>query len=377
VVTDNKAVFLNMHDGYSTFYTFSGAQFTSYRPIVSLLQNGAGEGATWFSVQQTLNAMDSADDIVKGYSVDWANANHSNGFAYGFSADLDAQDAQAVETAFKVIGSWDYALDANDLGIINVGVLGTTGDAIDAGGATSLEIPNAADVSANTGEGMISWDSDNDVLYMGTGAAVKQIPKSGTLTDTKYCTYDSMNGDIDCDSEGGSSSKVSRDYWWPASATLPLEASGDSVAPISKVSGASVDELTVDFDSGGMECRTVNFKVPGDVDTSGTVMLRVHWKHAIPTGTGNAIWLFRHNQGAADGASTDVSALVNDYFDASAANSIRGRLSVATSYDTVSNLGWAANDEVDAEFCRDGPNGADTVTQDALMTGAGVEIPRA
>lgn len=46
---------------------------------------------------------------------------------------------------------------------------------IDFGSATSLEIPNAADVSGHTGEGYISWDADDDKLYVGDGAAVVEI----------------------------------------------------------------------------------------------------------------------------------------------------------------------------------------------------------
>lgn len=201
----SNAIYLNMHDNYTTHYTFSGSQFSSYRPIVNYLQNGAGTGATWYTVSQNLDALDGADDYVKGYLVDWTNADHSAGNVYGFEADLNAQDAQAIEIAFKTTGGWDTAFDANDLAIINVGTLGQSGDAINSGSATSFEIPNANDVSGNTGEGLLSWDADNDRLYMGDGAAVNEIPKAGTLTDTKYCTWDNANAEIDCNSEGGAS----------------------------------------------------------------------------------------------------------------------------------------------------------------------------
>lgn len=45
------------------------------------------------------------------------------------------------------------------------------------GSVTSFEIPNANDVSANITEGMLSWDADDDVLYVGDGADL--IPMGG------------------------------------------------------------------------------------------------------------------------------------------------------------------------------------------------------
>jgi len=58
---------------------------------------------------------------------------------------------------------------------------------------TSFTIPNAADVSGNTSEGMISWDSDDDKLYMGNGAGVTEVGSGGgggsIIQDTDNDTY--------------------------------------------------------------------------------------------------------------------------------------------------------------------------------------------
>ena len=64
----------------------------------------------------------------------------------------------------------------------------------DFGDATSLEIPNKADVSGNTGEGLISWDSDNDKLYVGNGAAVVEIAAGGSPEGTAVLSTGEAGG---------------------------------------------------------------------------------------------------------------------------------------------------------------------------------------
>ena len=196
-----------------------------------------------------------------------------------------------------------------------------------------------------------------------------------SAVDEECLTFETTTGDFEWQTCGsGSDTNAVKEYWWPASATLPLEV-GDSIPPISKVAGTNLDELTVNFDSGTDECRTVNFKVPSDV-VSGDVTFRVNWKHNISTGTGNVIWDFRTNSGTATGVSTDT-ALSTRSFSASAADAVRGKITVATSTDVLTNLGWVANESVDSEFCRDANNASDTMSQDALVVGFSIDIPRA
>ena len=52
--------------------------------------------------------------------------------------------------------------------------------------AEGLKLPQAADVSAGTAEGQVAWDSDGDLLQVGTGAGIKTmgIPNNITVYDT-------------------------------------------------------------------------------------------------------------------------------------------------------------------------------------------------
>lgn len=196
-----------------------------------------------------------------------------------------------------------------------------------------------------------------------------------SASDEECLTYETTTGDFEWQACGsGSDTNAVKEYWWPASATLPLEAA-DSIPPISKDAGTNVDQLVVLFDDSTDECRTVSFKVPSDVDTSATVTFRLHWYSSSAT-TGSAYWDFRHNSGVADGADPDA-ALTTEADGGDTVAGTAGQISAATWTETITNLGWAANDQVDAVFCRDANNGSDNFSGDAYVTGFGVEIPRA
>ena len=92
--------------------------------------------------------------------------------------------------------------------------------------------------------------------------------------------------------------------------------------------------------------------------------------------TGNVIFDFRHNGGVAEGVDPDAALTVV----AAAADAVQGttgQLTFTTWTETLANLSWAANDQVDAEFCRDANHASDTLVGDAQYTGLGVDIPRA
>lgn len=73
--------------------------------------------------------------------------------------------------------------------------------AINASSTTEgLKLPQASDVSAATAEGQVSWDTDGDTLYVGTGSAVKGMSRvedrssstttvSNTTTETSVYSY--------------------------------------------------------------------------------------------------------------------------------------------------------------------------------------------
>lgn len=96
------------------------------------------------------------------------------------SADTDVQ--KALETLDNVIGGgsgdvtdvWDCA--SGDCKTLTIGESEyLIGGAVDGTTDPYVSLPQGADVSSVIGEGRISWDTDNDKLYIGTGAAVKEI----------------------------------------------------------------------------------------------------------------------------------------------------------------------------------------------------------
>lgn len=195
-----------------------------------------------------------------------------------------------------------------------------------------------------------------------------------SASDEECLTYETTTGDFEWQACGsGSDTNAVKEYWWPASATLPLEAA-DSIPPISKDAGTNVDQLAVLFDSATDECRSVTFKVPSDVASGSTITFRALWYSTATSG--DVMWDFRHTSGDTEGESWDDSLTT----EVAAADTVQGTtklITVTTWTETLTNLGWAANDLVTGVFCRDANNGSDTMSADAYAIGFGVEIPRA
>lgn len=173
---------------------------------------------------------------------------------------------------------------------------------------------------------------------------------------------------------GGSDTNSVKTFVWPMAATLPLEAA-DSIPPITQDTGTNNDILAVSFNDSTDECRTVNFIVPTDVDTGGTVTFGLTWYSQTAT-TGNVIWDFRSAATGTEGEDWD-QALTTD---AAAADAVQGTVDLITRTEwteTVSNLGWAADDMITGVWCRDANAGGDTLSGDAEAITAYMEIPRA
>jgi hypothetical protein len=130
----------------------------------------------------------------------------------------------------------------------------------------------------------------------------------------------------------------------------------------------------VDFDADADECRQVDFDVPADVDTGGTVTFTAKWYSAAAT-SGNIMWDFRHNSGVAEGVDPD-QALTTVAAAADATQGSAGQITVTTWTETITNLGWAAGDSVSGVFCRDANNGSDNLAGDARAKTFQVKIPR-
>ncbi len=100
--------------------------------------------------------------------------NISSGFHLLFGANQiddgsDKLDGEQIadNTIDEDAIDWGSGAGQVDLADIPGGVAGAS--VFDYGGATSLEIPNSADVSANVGDGILSWNNVEKTLYMGDG----------------------------------------------------------------------------------------------------------------------------------------------------------------------------------------------------------------
>ena len=263
------------------------------------------------------------------------------------------------------------------------GLIGITGGATynQTGTTTQIIIFDGAGAPTSAALSGDVTMTNGGVVTIGNDKILEAMLKAvDAPVDEECLTYESTTGDFEWQTCGsGSDTNAVKEYWWPMSATLPLEVS-DSIPPINKSAGTNIDQLDVLFDSATDECRTVNFKVPSDVQSGSTITFRAHWRapctNCVTPAANNVILDVRHNGGVAEGAAPD-SALTTVAAAADAAQTVSADLTVTTWTETLANLGWAANEQVDCEFCRDANNASDTVSTDINMVGVGIDIPRA
>lgn len=291
--------------------------------------------------------------------VDLLDANGAVDMDYG-SADVTdhtfitdgTTDADFV-VPLTSIGAGEIVTDTITATQLNATLTFADGDLLDFGTNISsategILIPaHATSCASATAEGQLCWEEDADNLWIGDGAAAKQM-------------------------NGGTDTNANKEFWFPCSALLPVEAA-DAIPPIGYDGGTNIDQTTCDMDASADELRTGHFKVPSDV-ASGTVTVRFYWYSAAAT-TGDAVLNFRHNSGTAADVDPDVALTTLTVTDTTAGTA--GQVSFSTVTETIANLGWAANDLVYFEAGRDANAAGDTLAGDLLLIGVSVDIPRA
>ena len=245
------------------------------------------------------------------------------------------------------------------------------------------------DTSATTGIARIdsgNWtyaELSGDVATSGSNATVIGSDKVleshfkvvDSAIDEECLTYESTTGDFEWQTcGGGSDTNAVKEYFWPASATLPLD-QGDSIPPITKTTGNNIDVLTCSYDDSTDECREVHFKVPSDVDPTANVTFRQIWFSLTAT-TNSVVWNYRCQNQGLDGVTFDTATIMIAATCDTATGAVNQR-DVCTTDWAVSSLGWQTNMDISCLLCRDANVSADNMVGDAQLYATSVEIPRA
>jgi hypothetical protein len=145
-------------------------------------------------------------------------------------------------------------------------------------------------------------------------------------------------------------------------------------APLDTDSGSNGTIKRQVYDDSTNESTIAQFKLPSDIDTSGTVTFRI-CGYATTAASAGVVFNFNHNAIGDD-----------ESWDGSFSTKASGTLAVGETQDylnidswteTVSNLGWTANDMVRMSLERDTTAGGDTLTGDYGVVYFEVVIPRA
>jgi hypothetical protein len=151
-----------------------------------------------------------------------------------------------------------------------------------------------------------------------------------------------------------------------------LQALETAFAPLEKLSGTNQRVFVRAFDDTLEEYVNGKFQVPGDIDTSGTVTFRAYVMAKTAAASKNIAMTFGHlalnDSEAYDGTYTEEDS-GNKAIDAT-----QGDVTEITWTESVSNLGWAANDMVLFRLSRD-PGATDDLTGDMYLFHFAVEIP--
>jgi hypothetical protein len=164
-----------------------------------------------------------------------------------------------------------------------------------------------------------------------------------------------------------------KEYWFAAESMQPLET---NFAPLTKLEGTNVNVFVRSFDDTTEEYVNGKIQVPGDVDTSGTVTFRAYVSAATAAASKNIGLTFGH-LALNDSEDWDpVSPYTEEDSGATAIDATQDDVTEVTWTESITNLGWAANDLVLFRLSRD-TGVTDDLTGDLYLFSLAIEIPRA
>lgn len=140
-----------------------------------------------------------------------------------------------------------------------------------------------------------------------------------------------------------------------AEAVLPfnvaaLQGIESNFAPVVTVVGANRTKRTAQFDDTTEEYRNGKLAVPGTIDTAGTVTFRAYVWSATVAASRNVALRFGHRP-ISNSDNWDV-AWVNEDIDDQAIDATQDDVSIIEWTETVTNLGWIADDLVGFRISR-------------------------
>jgi len=170
---NNIAKFVNSTNSRTSYFNnwadlYIDFDSSLYAAKVKILE---GTGATYYTI---LQGGDQAADLTYTLPINDGDA-----------SQMLTTDGSGVLSWTTAAGSGDitdvYDCSSGDANTLTIGESEyLIGGAVDGSTDPYISLPQGADVSSVTGEGRIAWDTDNDKLYVGTGAAALEIG-SGTI----------------------------------------------------------------------------------------------------------------------------------------------------------------------------------------------------
>ncbi len=129
-----------------------------------------------------------------------------------------------------------------------------------------------------------------------------------------------------------------------------MQAVESNFAPVETVAGANRTKRTCAFDDTTEEYRNGKFVVPATINGAGVVTFRAYvWSKTAAASRNVALRIGHHDFGESEG--WDV-AYVNEDIDDQAIDATQDDISIIEWTETVSNLGWAAEDLVGFRISR-------------------------
>lgn len=225
--------------------------------------------------------------------------------------------------------------------------------------ATSISLTNPVDETMG-GTGQTTY-STGDILY---SSAPNTLSKLAVGSDGSVLT---LAAGIPSWAASGKSPK---EVVFSAGS---FESNETNPASLELLNGTTVKTLVRAFDDTTVEYVNGKFQVPGDIDTSGTVTFRAYIMAATAAASKNVELELEHL--AINSAEDFDQAYTAENSGDIAIDATQDNVTEATWTETVSNLGWAANDLVFFRLSRTAPS-ANNLTGDMYLYTLSLEIPR-